>query len=57
MVAQGVDHVNIETVKKYAHDLRNLLEEADFTESKTFFRSFVKRIEVNGNEAIIHYKL
>ncbi|MBI4333058.1 MAG: recombinase zinc beta ribbon domain-containing protein [Chloroflexi bacterium] len=57
MVAEEVVHVDVEMVKAYAEDLRSLLEEADFTRSKTFLRSFVKRIEVNGNKATIRYKL
>ncbi len=36
IVVQGVQYVDAEMVKSYAQDLRSLLEEADFTESKTF---------------------
>ena len=57
MVVQGVQHVDYEMVKSYAQDLRGLLEEADFTESKTFLRSFVKRIVVDGSKAKIQYRL
>ena len=57
MVVQGVQHVDCEMVKSYAQDLRGLLEEADFTESKTFLRSFVKRIVVDGSKAKIQYRL
>ena len=34
MVAQGTQQVDAEMVKSYAQDLRSLLEEADFTESR-----------------------
>jgi len=34
-----------------------LLEEADLTERKAFLRSFIKRIEINKKQAIIHYNL
>ena len=57
MVVQGVQHVDCEMVKSYAQDLRGLLEEADFTESKTFLRSFVKRIVIDENKAKIQYRL
>jgi len=57
MVVHGVQHVDVEMVKSYAQDLRSLLEEADFTESKTFLRSFVKRIVVNKKQVTIYYNL
>ena len=44
-------------VKAYAHDLRDLLEEADFTERKAFLRSFIKRIEVNKEQVTVSYDL
>ena len=44
-------------VKTYAQYLRSLLEEADFTERKAFLRSFLKRIEVNKKQVIVHYNL
>ena len=44
-------------MKKYARDLRTLLEESDFTERKAFLRSFVKRVEVSRNEVTVHYKI
>ena len=57
MAAQGATHVDAEIVKSYAEDLKSLLKEADITESKAFLRSFIKRIEVNKSEAVIHYNL
>ena len=57
MVLCGGDHVDVETVRSYAQDLGNLLEESGFTESKTLLRSFVKRIAINGDKATIHYNL
>jgi hypothetical protein len=35
--------------------LKSLLEEADIVESKAFFRSFIKRIEIDGEKAKVHY--
>ena len=36
---------------------QSLLEEADFTERKTFLRSFIKRIVVNKKQVTIYYNL
>ena len=57
MAAHGATHVDADIVKSYAEDLKSLLEEADIIESKAFLRSFIKRIEINKSEAIIHYSL
>jgi site-specific DNA recombinase len=56
-VTRVVKHVDVETVKAYARDLKCLLEEADFVESKAFLRSFIKRIEIDGENAKVHYIL
>ena len=55
--ARGIRPVDAPTVKSYAEDLKNLLEEAEITESKAFLRSFIKRVEINKSEAVIHYSL
>jgi site-specific DNA recombinase len=57
IVAQGAIHVDAEVVKSYAEDLKNLLQEANITESKAFLRSFIKRVEINNRQAVIHYNL
>ena len=57
MTGQGATHVDAETVKSYAEDLKSLLKEADIAESKAFLRSFIKRVEINKGEAVIHYNL
>ena len=57
MVAQGVEEVDINTVKSYTRDLKSLLVESDITERKAFLRSFIKRIEINKDEAIARYHL
>jgi len=41
----------------YLATLKGQGKEADFTERKTFLRSFIKRIEVNKKQAIVHYNL
>ena len=57
IVAQGIEHIDAEIVKAYADDLKSLLEETDFTQSKAFLRSFLKRIEIDGDNAVIKYNL
>ena len=57
MVLEGTQHVNVETVKAYSQDLRSVLEEADFIQSKAFLRSFVKKIIINGGKVKIQYHL
>ena len=56
-MAQGKQQVDVILVKSYAQDLKSLLGEADFTESKAFLRSFIKRIVLDGENATIHYNL
>ena len=57
MATHGATHVDADIVKSYAEDLKGLLKEADIIESKSFLRSFIKRIEINKSEGIIHYSL
>jgi site-specific DNA recombinase len=57
IVMDGVQHVKLEAVQAYSQDLRNLLEGSDFAQSKTFLRSFVKRITIDGSIAKIQYRL
>jgi len=57
MVVQGTEHVDIETVKSYAQDLRSLLEETDLSLTKAFLRSFVKRVVIDGDQVVIDYNL
>ena len=37
--------------------MKEISAEADLTERKAFLRSFIERIEVNGSEATIRYRL
>jgi hypothetical protein len=57
MVVQGIEQVDLTRVKHYAQDLRNLLEEVEFTEKKAFLRSFIKQIIVNKKQVTIQYNL
>jgi site-specific DNA recombinase len=44
-------------VKSYANNLKELLEESDIVESKAFLRSFIKRIDIINDKAVIKYSL
>ena len=57
IAAQSADEVDLATVKAYANDLKSLLEEAGFAERKGFLRSFIERIEVDGDQVTIRYRL
>jgi len=56
-VTRVVKHVDAEIVKGYARDPECLLGEAEVLESKAFLRSFIKRVEIDGEHAKIHYIL
>jgi hypothetical protein len=53
MIVEDVQHVEAEAGKSYAQDLRSLLEEGDFTQSKNFLCSFMKKVVINGGKAKI----
>jgi site-specific DNA recombinase len=50
-----VKHMDAKIVKAYAKELQCLLGEVDILESKAFLRSFIKRIEIDGGSAKIHF--
>ena len=47
----------METVTAYVSDLRNLLEESPFPERRSFIKSFVKDVEVTGNQVLLTYTI
>jgi hypothetical protein len=47
----------METVTGYVSDLRNLLEESPFPERRSFIKSFVKDVEVTGNQVLLTYTI
>ena len=57
MIACGVQDVKLATVQAYAADLRNILEESEFTDRKAFLRSFIKKIVVEREQVTVTYKL
>jgi hypothetical protein len=57
LIVQKVNEVDLNTIKTYANELREILGSASFLEQKTFLRSFIKRIEVDNDKVMIRYKL
>ncbi len=57
MIVHGVEEVDMDVVKSYARDLKALIEESDIAERKSFLRSFIKRIEINGDNVVVYYHL
>jgi len=57
MVARGEERIDVEKVKKYGRDLRDMIEEANLAERKAFLRSFIKRIEIDGDKVKVIHKL
>ena len=52
-----VRQVDLKMVNAYVKDLKNLLDNAEGCERKSFIRSFVRRVTIKGNTVTIDYKL
>lgn len=52
-----VELANLETATRYVDDLKNLLEESSLAERKSFIRSFVKEVNVTGDEVLLTYTM
>jgi len=50
LILQGKSYIDADLVRSYAEDLKSLLEESDFAESKAFLRSFIKKIVINREQ-------
>ena len=48
-------HLDARVVKAYAEDLRRLLDRTRIPETKAFFRSFIKRIEIGEESGKVSY--
>jgi predicted nuclease with TOPRIM domain len=57
LLVKGPAYVNAEAIKSHATDLKAILADADLTMSKMFLKTFIKRIEVNGDDVTIQYTL
>ena len=52
-----VELADIQTITSYVEDLRNLLQEGTLAERKSFIKSFIKEIKVNGSVAELSYTI
>ncbi len=52
-----VELADLETVKDYVEDLRNLLEESPLAERRSFIKSFVREVRVTGAEVLLTYNI
>lgn len=52
-----VELADMETVKSYVEDLRNILEDSPLAERKSFIKSFVSEVQVTGTEVSLAYNL
>jgi len=52
-----IELADTETVTRYVEDLRKLISDSPLVERKAFIRSFVRQIEVKGDQALLTYTL
>jgi site-specific DNA recombinase len=57
MVVQKVNEVDLNTIKAYANDLREILDSAGIHEQKAFLKSFIKKVVVDRDKVTIRYNL
>lgn len=52
-----VELVDMDYLVSYVDDFQDLLTDGTLTEKRTFIKSFVEKIEVTGNEAVLTYSM
>ena len=57
MTLQGYQQLDIDAVRSYVEDLRNLLDESEVSQRKAFLRSFVKKIVVDKEKVRLYYNI
>jgi hypothetical protein len=57
MTLQGYQQLDIDAVRSYVADLRNLLDKSEVAQRKAFLRSFVKKIVVEKERVKLYYNL
>ena len=57
MSDKRVELVDLDTVTAYVSEMQEILNESSLTERRAFVRSFVNKIQVTGNEALMTYSL
>ena len=55
MCQRKIELAGPDVVREYVHDLHNFIDNTDLLSRKAFIKSFVKEIEVSGNEGSIKY--
>jgi len=50
-----VELADLDTVKEYVDNLRNVLDDSPLSEKRIFIRSFIKEVKVTGDEAVLTY--
>jgi hypothetical protein len=57
MSDRRVELVDLDTVTAYVSEMQEILNESSLTERRAFVRSFINKIQVKGNEALMTYSL
>jgi site-specific DNA recombinase len=57
MSDKRVELVDLDTITAYVSEMEEILNESRLTEKRSFVRSFIKEIQVSGNEALMTYSL
>jgi site-specific DNA recombinase len=57
LMERKVELADMETVTRYVKDLRNLLDESEIAERKSFIKSFVREILVTGDNVVLKYRI
>lgn len=52
-----VELADVDTIKSYIEDLRNLLSQSSLAEKKSFVKSFVREVKVTGSEVTVNYTM
>jgi site-specific DNA recombinase len=50
-----VELASPQIVRRFTSDMRKVLESSEFTEKRAFIRSFVQKIKVTGDQALLTY--
>ena len=57
MTLQGYQQIDIDAVRLYVEDLRNLLDESEMAQRKAFLRSLVKKIIIEKEKVKLYYNI
>ncbi len=57
MSDRKVELADFETISCYIDDLHGFLKEGSLAERRAFIRSFIKKVRVTDNEAVLNYTM